>query len=73
MEGKLVEREIKKEIDDLVNGDLSEKPGEVVADDYPSTIVLTDEILDKQPATEDPYEINVGHDMVSEDESNARE
>lgn len=68
-----MEEEMKKEIDMLVNGDPYQRPGEVVADDNPSTIVLTDEILNSQPNTEDPYEIDVGHDQISEDETNARE
>jgi hypothetical protein len=63
----------KTEIKNLITGDPSELPGEVVADTEPTTIVVTDEMLDNQPIGKDPYEICVGHGHVSEDESNARE
>jgi hypothetical protein len=40
---------------------------------YPRTIVVTDELINNQPTTRDPYEIDVGHNELVEDESDENE
>jgi hypothetical protein len=40
---------------------------------HPTTIVVTDDLIAKQPPTRDPYEIDVGHNELVEDESDENE